>query len=141
MFFSAIVIDALRFSEISSLLENISVFDLFFNVVASTWEVSGAYYTIELQEEFFNRIPFLFGYIQGIFSFSPNYTVEGIQNKNYLAQHLTYIMEPDKLLNGSTIGTAMGAEFYEFVGGSSRWYFHFEWNNFTNISCRELTEI
>ena len=27
-------------------------------------------------------------------------------------------MEPDKLLNGSTIGTAMGAEFYEFVGGS-----------------------
>lgn len=120
LFFSAIVIDALRFSrEISSLLENISVFDLFFNVVASTSGSVGVIaYTIELQEEFFNRIPFLFGYIQGIFSFSPNYTVEGIQNKNYLAQHLTYIMEPDKLLNGSTIGTAMGAEFYEFVGGS-----------------------
>ena len=104
LFFSAIVIDALRFSrEISSLLENISVFDLFFNVVASTSGSVGVIaYTIELQEEFFNRIPFLFGYIQGIFSFSPNYTVEGIQNKNYLAQHLTYIMEPDKLIKLST---------------------------------------
>ena len=56
--------------------------------------------------------------MQGIFSLAPNYTLEGIENKNYLAQHITYITEPTKLFNGSTIGTAMGAEFYEFSGGS-----------------------
>tara|TARA_B100000989_G_scaffold298303_1_gene286981 strand:+ start:407 stop:1834 length:1428 start_codon:yes stop_codon:yes gene_type:complete len=120
LFSASIVIDAVRFSrEIGDVLANISIFDLLVLAVTSTSGSIGVIaYTIELKEKFFNSVPFLFGYIQGIFSFSPNYTLEGILNKNYLAQHITYIIEPAKLFNGSTIGTAMGAEFYEFVGGS-----------------------
>ena len=120
LFSASIVIDAVRFSrEIGDVLANISIFDLIVLAVTSTSGSIGVIaYTIELKEKFFNSVPFLFGYVQGIFSFSPNYTLEGILNKNYLAQHITYIIEPTKLFNGSTIGTAMGAEFYEFVGGS-----------------------
>lgn len=120
LFCASVVIDAMRFSrEIGEVLDNVSFLDL---VVLATTTTSGSIgviaYTIELKDEFFNSVPFLFGYIQGIFSLSPNYTYEGIVNKNYLAQHLTYIMDADKLYKGSTIGTAMGAEFYEFSGGS-----------------------
>ena len=120
LFCSSILIDTLRFSrEISQVLENVSILDL---IVLATTSTSGSIgviaYTIELKDEFFNSVPFLLGYIQGIFSLSPNYTYEGIINKNYLAQHLTYIMDADKLYKGSTIGTSMGAEFYEFSGGS-----------------------
>jgi hypothetical protein len=120
LFFASIVIDTLRFSrEIGDVLANISILDLAVIAIANTSGSVGVIaYTIELKDEFFNSIPFLFGYIQGIFSLAPNYTYEGIQNKNYLAQHITYITEPTKLFNGSTIGTAMGAEFYEFSGGS-----------------------
>ena len=120
LFFASIIIDTLRFSgAIGDVLANISIFDLAVIAIASTSGSIGVIaYTIELKDEFFNSIPFLFGYIQGVFSLAPNYTYEGIQNKNYLAQHITYITEPAKLFNGSTIGTAMGAEFYEFSGGS-----------------------
>jgi hypothetical protein len=75
-------------------------------------------YTIQLQDEFFNSVPFLFGYIFAIFSFAPNYTYIGIQEKDYLAQHITYLLYPEKLYGGSTIGTAMGAEFYEISSGN-----------------------
>ena len=120
LFSASILIDALRFSrEIGDVLNNISVVDLVVLAITSTSGSIGVIaYTVELKDEFFNSVPFLFGYIQGIFSFSPNYTYEGIVNKNYLAQHITYIIEPTKLFNGSTIGTAMGAEFYEFSNGS-----------------------
>lgn len=120
LFCSFIVIDTLRFSrDISDVLANISIFDLVVLAITSTSGSIGVIaYTIELKDDFVNGVPFLFGYIQGIFSFAPNYTYEGIQYKNYLAQHITYITNPTKLFNGSTIGTAMGAEFYEFSGGS-----------------------
>lgn len=75
-------------------------------------------YTIVLQDQFFNSTPFVFGYLDAIFSFAPNYTIEGIMHKNYLAQHITYLLNPEKLLRGSTIGTSQAAEFYELVGGS-----------------------
>ena len=75
-------------------------------------------YTIDLKDHFFNRVPFLFGYILAIFSFAPNYTYEGIQEKSYLAQHITFLLYPDKLYGGSTIGTAIGAEFYELSNGN-----------------------
>ena len=36
----------------------------------------------------------------------------------FLLIHLTYLLNPDKLYGGSTIGTSMGAEFYEFSNGN-----------------------
>ena len=83
-------------------------------IISNSSSIGVIAYTIELKDQFFNKVPFLFGYVQGIFSFAPNYTLEGIQNKNYLAQHLTYLLNSDKLYRGSTIGTSLGAEFYEF---------------------------
>jgi hypothetical protein len=120
LFMLSIVIGAVRFGGgVGSVLTDVSIFNLILYAIISTSGSIGVIaYTIELKDQFFNSIPFLFGYIQGIFSLAPNYTYEGIQNKNYLAQHLVYITEPDKLYNGSTIGTAMGAEFYEFADGS-----------------------
>ena len=93
---------------------NLSAFHFFGN--ASSLAVLS--YTILLQDQFFNSTPFVFGYFDSIFSFVPNYTIEGIMQKNYLAQHITYLLNPEKLLRGSTIGTSQSAEFYELVGGS-----------------------
>lgn len=75
-------------------------------------------YTIELSDLFTNKVPFLFGYIFAIFSFASNYSIEGILSKNYLAQHITYLLNPAKLLRGSTIGTCILAEFYELTNGN-----------------------
>jgi hypothetical protein len=75
-------------------------------------------YTIELMGSFTNGVPFLFGYVTAIFTFTSNYTVEGILAKSYLAQHITYLLNPSKLLRGSTIGTNIVAEFYEFAKGN-----------------------
>ena len=72
-------------------------------------------YTYQLQNEFTNNVPFLFGYIDGIFSFAKNYTLEGINVKSYLAQHLTYHLNSDKLFRGSTIGTSYVAEIIEIA--------------------------
>lgn len=108
-----------RYSRnISNLFLKGSIFKSIVSSIASYASSMGVIaYTIELKDQFFNKVPFLFGYIQAIFSFAPNYTYEGIQKKNYLAQHLTYLVDPAKLYSGSTIGTSMGAEFYEFSHG------------------------
>ena len=100
-------------------LSSIPIFDLIVNLLAINGSSIGVIaYTIQLKNEFFNNTPFLFGYIFAIFSFAPNYTYMGLQEKSYLAQHVTYLLYPEKLYGGSTIGTAMGAEFYEFASGS-----------------------
>ena len=105
--------------DFGSLISEISIPKLLsLGIISNSSSMGVIAYTIELKDQFFNKIPFLFGYVQGIFSFAPNYTLEGIQNKNYLAQHLTYLLNPDKLYGGSTIGTSMGAEFYEFSNGN-----------------------
>ena len=75
-------------------------------------------YTMQLIDSFTNKVPFIFGYPAAIFSFASNYTVEGILSKSYLAQHVTFLLNPSKLLRGSTIGTSMIAEFYEFSYGN-----------------------
>lgn len=75
-------------------------------------------YTIMNLDYFTNDAPFFFGYIDAIVSFAPNYTIEGIQDKNYLAQHITYLLNPNKLFHGSTIGTSMTAELYELFHGN-----------------------
>ena len=75
-------------------------------------------YTIELKDEFFNNVPFLFGYIVAIFSTTENYSFQGVLDKSYLAQHLTYLLRPDKLYGGSTLGTSIVAEFYELSHGN-----------------------
>ena len=67
-------------------------------------------YAIDLREEFINKVPFLFGYVDAVFDFTKNYTHDGIASKSYLAQHLTYHLNTEKLLRGSTIGTSMVAE-------------------------------
>jgi hypothetical protein len=120
VFLLAQAIGVYRFTGVVGIdhLFNLSIFDFIVLGIASYGSSMGVIaYTIELNDYFFNKVPFLFGYIQAIFSFAPNYTYEGIQNKNYLAQHITYLLDPDKLYRGSTIGTAMGAEFYEFSNG------------------------
>lgn len=124
MFIFAYVIGAYRFTGISSSVlfdlskSKLILSSIVLSIISNAKSLGVIAYTIELKEQFFNKIPFLFGYIHGIFSFAPNYTYEGIQNKNYLAQHITYLINPNKLFRGSTIGTSMGAEFYEFSNGS-----------------------
>ncbi len=103
--------------ELILLIPNIIELSLF-HFVGNASSLAVLSYTIVLQDEFFNSVPFLFGYIDSLFSFAPNYTVEGVMQKNYLAQHLTYLLNPEKLFRGSTVGTAQVAEFYELVGGS-----------------------
>lgn len=118
--FSSTVFGMYRFTkEIGNLLVDVPISKILtLGVISNSSSIGVIAYTIELKDQFFNKVPFLFGYIQGIFSFVPNYTFEGIQNKNYLAQHLTYLLNSDKLFRGSTIGTSLGAEFYEFSNGN-----------------------
>ena len=75
-------------------------------------------YSIILLDDFFNHVPFILGYLAGIFSFEPNYTYEGLLHKSYLAQHLTYLLNEDKLYRGSTIGTSQVAEIFELTHGN-----------------------
>lgn len=119
IFITSTVLGTFRFTrEVGSLLLDVSIPKLIvLGIVSNASSLGVIAYTIELKDQFFNKVPFLFGYIQGIFSFAPNYTIEGIINKNYLAQHVTYLVNPNKLFGGSTIGTSLGAEFYEFSNG------------------------
>ena len=118
VFVLANVIGAYRFSRNYDYnLLDVSASRAVASIVSCSKSMGVIAYTVELKDQFFNKVPFLFGYIHAIFSFTPNYTYEGIQNKNYLAQHITYLLNSNKLYGGSTIGTAMGAEFYEFSNG------------------------
>lgn len=83
---------------------------MLFHFLGNSASIGVIGYTYQLEDQFTNKVPFLFGYVQGIFSFAKNYTIEGINYKSYLAQHLTYELNPDKLFRGSTIGTAYIAE-------------------------------
>ena len=104
---------------VTTVLDNVPVGTLLLNLMAINGSSMGVIsYTIQLKDEFFNSVPFLLGYIPAIFSVAPNYTYTGLEHKDYLAQHITYLLFPEKLYGGSTIGTAMGAEFYEFSSGN-----------------------
>ena len=122
LFLLMTIIGIYRFSSIEGVFEvvsNTDFFSLFTNMlVFNGVSIAVISYTIQLQYDFFNNIPFIFGYFFAIFSFAPNYTYVGVQEKNYLAQHITYLLNPEKLYGGSTIGTAMGAEFYELSSGN-----------------------
>mgnify|MGYP006145774423 CR=1 FL=1 len=120
LFIIAVMVGSTRFGgSLTDSFSDISFLELIINKITSTSGSIGVIaYTIEIKDDFFNSIPFLFGYAEGVFSFVKNYSYAGIQDKNYLAQHLIFILEPEKLYRGSTIGTAMGAEFYEFSEGS-----------------------
>ena len=102
--------DISDFQSISKLVEV-----LLFHFLGNSASIGVVAYTYQLQGEFFNSVPFLFGYIDGAFSFAKNYTLEGIEQKSYLAQHLTYLLNSDKLFRGSTIGTAYVAEVAELA--------------------------
>lgn len=97
------------FQTIASLAEV-----LLFHFLGNSASIGVIGYTHQLQDQFTNDIPFLLGYIDGIFSFARNYSLEGIEEKSYLAQHITYHLNTDKLFGGSTIGTAYVAEVIEF---------------------------
>ena len=120
IFISTTILGSFRFTrDLGSVLLSLSIPTLIvLGIVSNASSLGVLAYTIEIKDQFFNKVPFLFGYIQGIFSFAPNYTIEGIESKNYLAQHVTYLINPNKLYGGSTIGTSMGAEFYEFSNGN-----------------------
>ena len=96
----------------------LSLIHIFDEICSNGESIAVLSYTIQLLESFTNKVPFLFGYIFAIFSFSSNYSIDGIMNKSYLAQHITYLLNSSKLLGGSTIGTAISAEFYEFGQGN-----------------------
>jgi hypothetical protein len=120
LFLFGVVLGIYRFSrDFNSLLELKILANAIMTVFLGNSASLGVLaYTIQLKDQFFNNIPFLMGYIDAIFSVAPNYTLEGLINKSYLAQHLTYILNHDKLFGGSTIGTAVVAEFYEIARGS-----------------------
>lgn len=88
---------------------------LLFHFLGNSASIGVIAYTHQLQNDFTNNVPFLLGYIDGIFSFAKNYSLEGIQEKSYLAQHITYHLNSDKLFRGSTIGTAYVAEIIEIA--------------------------
>ena len=107
-------------ASIKDFLYDTSILELFIQALAFSGNSLGVLaYTIKFYDQFFNKVPFLIGYIPALFSFAPNYTYEGLQAKDYLAQHLIYILNPEKLYSGSTIGTSIAAEFYEFSGGNN----------------------
>lgn len=120
LFVGGAIIGSFRFSRnFNSLFELEQFLRLLLTVFLGNSSSLGVLaYTIQLKDQFFNNVPFLLGYIQATFSFAPNYTYEGLLHKSYLAQHVTYLLNPDKLFGGSTIGTSVVAEFYEFSRGS-----------------------
>ncbi|QNI84121.1 O-antigen polysaccharide polymerase/ Wzy family [Synechococcus sp. PROS-7-1] len=70
-------------------------------------------YTMDNIQKFFNSTPFLLGYPAAVFNFEENYTFSALQSKSYLSQHLTYLLDPQKLIRGSTIGSSIVAETLE----------------------------
>ena len=104
-----------RFDNI--ILDNISLFDIVLYSIINTGSSIGVIaYTFSLLDHFKNSVPFLFGYIDGVFSLAQNYTYAGIEEKSYLAQHLIFELNENKFYSGSTIGTAMVAEMVELLG-------------------------
>lgn len=103
--------------ELTSILSNL-LNESIFHINGNASSIAVLSYTIMLKDVFTNDLPFIFGYLDAVFSFAPNYTDQGIAEKNYLAQHLTYHLNPEKLYRGSTFGTSQIAEFYEFANGS-----------------------
>lgn len=120
IFIVSTILGAYRFTRnLSGIFYSFSFSDLIvLGIVSNASSIGVLSYTIQLKDKFFNEVPFLLGYVQGIFSFAPNYTIEGIQDKNYLAQHLTYMINSKKLFGGSTVGTSQIAEFFEFANGN-----------------------
>jgi len=122
LFIAIISIGAVRFShdvnDISRVFSGGLTKAIIDEICSNGESIAVLSYTIQLLESFTNKVPFLFGYIFAIFSFSSNYSIDGIMNKSYLAQHITYLLNSSKLLGGSTIGTAISAEFYEFGQGN-----------------------
>lgn len=114
------VIGFIRFYDASlAELNQLDFFDyLFTHFLGTSTSFAVLSYTMINVDEFFNKVPFIFGYFFGIFSFEPNYKYDSLFHKSYLAQHLTYILNEEKLYRGSTIGTSQVAEIYEFTRGN-----------------------
>lgn len=74
--------------------------------------------TILYEDSFTNKIPFFIGYIPDMFVDVENYSIDAIEQKNYLAFHLAYNAFNNAFMVGHTIGTSMIAEFYELVKGN-----------------------
>lgn len=96
------------------------VFSLLYSQGISLLVISG---TIRHLNVFTNKIPFILGYFVDFFTITFNKQLSIGQNLgklqygNYLNDHLTYALSPEKYLIGNGTGTAMIAEFYEFVHG------------------------
>jgi len=126
-FFSFHVIEIARFHG----YENLSIVELLLDTIHNLIDkitftasnLSLVSYVILFEGDFVNKVPFVFGYLDAIFSLSPNYSIEGILNKSYLAQHMTYLIDENRLFGGSTVGTNFVAELYEVFGGFYAGYF------------------
>ena len=67
---------------------------------------------VEHSADLFHGWRYFFGGPLGVFSLSETYTVEGILNKPYLPQHLTYVIDKQRFSGGSTIGGSVLAEIF-----------------------------
>ena len=118
-FITGVFIGASRFDYYS--IDGLDIFLdpslILYSLISTGSSIGVIAYTISLENEFFNKVPFFFGYIEAIFSFASNYTEEGLRNKSYLAQHLMYLLDRESFFNGSTIGSALVAELYELSHG------------------------
>lgn len=91
--------------------------DKFINYSSSIAVLS--YSIIAFENELFdNKYPFIFGYFFGIFSLVDNYSFLALEQKSYLAMHLISILDPDKFLRGSSVGSSIIAELYLLVSGN-----------------------
>jgi len=115
LFFTFHFIESYRFSAEAIDFEDLSN-NLVDGVLFSSSSLSIVPYTIKFIDLFSNKDYFVFGYLTSIFSFSPNYSLSGIDDKSYLAQHLTFLLDPTRLLGGSTVGTNFIAELFEVFG-------------------------
>lgn len=93
--------------------------NIFFNFFNGTGTSLGVIQsTIYYEDSFVNKVPFFFGYFIEFFHPVEEYTIASINNGNYLAYHLSYMIIGDGFFYGYTIGTSIIAEFYELVNGN-----------------------
>lgn len=109
--FASLIMEFLRFDS------SLAITDLPLDAYIEAFMFAGNSFavvplTIENASDLFHGWKYFFGGPYGVFSFSETYTVEGVLSKPYLPQHLTYIIDRNRFLGGSTIGGSILAEIY-----------------------------
>lgn len=75
--------------------------------------------TINLNDHFANKVPFIFGYFVDVLKNEPSgQVIEDITQGNYLGDHLTYNINSDLFFHGRGTGTSIVAESFELAKGN-----------------------